>query len=161
VYRHWPRIDDLLADAIETRLGVTPPPTTGDPLEDLRAMLVAIVSGVFDDEGAVFFSTLLVQGSESPQLAAVRREIIGRRIGTLRALIERGIAEGAIDPDLDPEHGVSFLTGPIMHRRVVLGRSVTPDFVGDLVARITAPPPTRSTSSRGRRAPGAGATRTR
>lgn len=139
VYRHWPRLDDLLADAIESRLGVTPPPATGDALADLRAMLAAIVAGVFDDDGAVFFSTLLVQGSDSPQLAAVRREIIGRRIGTLRALVEAGIAEGTIDSDLDPERAVSYLTGPLMHRRVVLGRSVSSAFVDDLVARITAP----------------------
>ncbi len=138
VYRHWPSLDDLLADAIETRLGVNPPALTGDALVDLRALLGSIVDGVFNDDSAVFFSTLLVQGSDSAQLRAVRREVIGRRIGALSALVEQGISQGSVDPDLDAELAVSYLTGPIMHRRVVMGRAVDPEFVDDLLARITA-----------------------
>lgn len=141
VYRHWPRIDDLLADAIETRLGVTPPGTTGDALADLRSMLLAIVGGVFSDDRAVFFTTLLIQGGDTPQLDALRRELIGRRIGAIRALVERGVTDGSIDPTLDPDRAVSYLTGPIMHRRIVLGQEVTPAFIDDLLLRVTAPPP--------------------
>jgi AcrR family transcriptional regulator len=140
VYRHWPRIDDLLADAIETRLGVTPPGTTGDALADLRSMLLAIVGGVFSDDRAVFFTTLLIQGGDTPQLDALRRELIGRRIGAIRALVERGVTDGSIDPTLDPDRAVSYLTGPIMHRRIVLGQEVTPDFLDDLLRRVAAPP---------------------
>lgn len=141
VYRHWPRIDDLLADAIESRLGVTSPVTTGDALTDLRAMLLAIVAGVFSDDRAVFFATLLIHGGDTPQLDALRREIIERRIGAIRALVARGAADGSIDPRLDPDHAVSYLTGPIIHRRLVLGEPVTPAFIDDLLLRVTAPPP--------------------
>jgi AcrR family transcriptional regulator len=93
VYRHWPRIDDLLADAIETRLGVTPPASTGDAFTDLRSMLLAIVAGVFSDDRAVFFTTLLIQGGDTPQMDALRREIIERRIGAIRAVVERGAVD--------------------------------------------------------------------
>lgn len=138
VYRHWPRIDDLLADAIETRLGVTPPGTTGDALTDLRSMLLAIVAGVFSEESAVFFTTLLIHGGDTPQMDALRREIIERRIGAIRSLVERGAVDGSIDPTLDPDRAVSYLAGPIMHRRIVLGQPVTPDFIDDLLRRVAA-----------------------
>ena len=124
VYRHWPRIDDLLADAIETRLGVTP-----------------IVAGVFSDDSAVFFTTLLVQGGDTPQMDALRREIIERRMGAIRDLVERGAIDGSIDPTLDPDRAISYLAGPIMHRRIVLGQPVTPDFIDDLLLRVAATPP--------------------
>ncbi len=141
VYRHWPRIDDLLADAIETRLGVSSPTPTGDALADLRAMLLAIVAGVFSDDRAVFFATLLIQGGDTPQLDALRQEIIGRRIGAIRTLVERGAGDGSIDPTLDPDRAVSYLTGPIIHRRLVLGHPVTPAFIDDLLRRVAAPRP--------------------
>ncbi|HMV75140.1 MAG TPA: TetR/AcrR family transcriptional regulator, partial [Microthrixaceae bacterium] len=141
VYRHWPRIDDLLADAIETRLGVTPPGTTGNALTDLRSMLLAIVAGVFSDDSAVFFTTLLVQGGDTPQMDALRREIIERRMGAIRDLVERGAIDGSIDPTLDPDRAISYLAGPIMHRRIVLGQPVTPDFIDDLLLRVAATPP--------------------
>jgi AcrR family transcriptional regulator len=140
VYRHWPRIDDLLADAIETRLGVTPPATTGDALTDLRSMLLAIVNGVFADDSAVFFTTLLIHGGDTPQMDALRREIIERRIGAIRSLVERGAVDGSIDPTLDPDLAVSYLAGPIMHRRIVLDQPVTPDFIDDLLLRVAATP---------------------
>ncbi len=140
VYRHWPRIDDLLADAIETRLGVSPPRTTGDAFTDLRSMLLAIVAGVFSDDSAVFFATLLIQGGDTPQLDALRREIIERRMGEIRALVERGAVDGSIDPTLDPDRAVSYLAGPIMHRRIVLGQPVTPAFIDDLLRRVAATP---------------------
>ncbi len=140
VYRHWPRIDDLLADAIETRLGVTTPGTTGDALTDLRAMLLAIVNGVFADDSAVFFTTLLIHGGDTPQMDALRREIIERRIGAIRSLVERGAIDGSIDPTLDPDLAVSYLAGPIMHRRIVLDQPVTPDFIDDLLLRVAATP---------------------
>lgn len=141
VYRHWPRIDDLLADAIETRLGVTPPGTTGNALTDLRSMLLAIVAGVFSDDSAVFFTTLLVQGGDTPQMDALRREIIERRMGAIRDLVERGAIDGSIDPTLDPDRAISYLAGPIMHRRIVLGQPVTPDVIDDLLLRVAATPP--------------------
>lgn len=140
VYRHWPRIDDLLADAIETRLGITQPGTTGDALTDLRSMLMAIVAGVFSDDSAVFFTTLLIQGGNTPQLDALRREIIERRMGAIRALVERGALDGSIDPTLDPGRAISYLAGPIIHRRIVLGQPVTPDFIDELLLRVTAAP---------------------
>lgn len=140
VYRHWPRIDDLLADAIETRLGVTPPGSTGDALSNLRSMLLAIVAGVFSDDSAVFFTTLLIQGGDTPQMDALRREIIERRIGAIRSLVEIGAVDGSIDPTLDPDLAVSYLAGPIMHRRIVLGQPVTPDFIDELLLRIAATP---------------------
>lgn len=141
VYRHWPRIDDLLADAIETRLGVTLSGTTGNALTDLRSMLLAIVAGVFSDDSAVFFTTLLVQGGDTPQMDALRREIIERRMGAIRDLVERGAIDGSIDPTLDPDRAISYLAGPIMHRRIVLGQPVTPDFIDDLLLRVAATPP--------------------
>lgn len=141
VYRHWPRIDDLLADAIETRLGVTPPGTTGNALTDLRSILLAIVAGVFSDDSAVFFTTLLVQGGDTPQMDALRREIIERRMGAIRDLVERGAIDGSIDPTLDPDRAISYLAGPIMHRRIVLDQAVTPDFIDDLLLRVAATPP--------------------
>jgi len=143
VYRHWPRIDDLLADAIETRLGIAAPEVTDNALTDLRSMLLAIVAGVFSDDCAVLFTTLLVRGNDNPQMDALRTEIIERRMGAIRVLVERGAADGTIDPTLDPATAVSYLVGPIMHRRVVLDLPVTPEFIDDLLHRVAAKPARR------------------
>lgn len=137
VYRHWPSIDDLLADAIEHHMGVTALDLTGDPLRDLRTMILTISRAVLDDTGGVMFTTLLAQGSGTSHLAALRVEIMVRRIGALRQVIDRGIEEGAIDPTLDADDAVSYLFGPLLHRRVVLGKAIDESFVDDLLRRVT------------------------
>ena len=45
VYRHWPMLDSLLVDAVEERLGVIHLVLSGDPLTDLRTMLVTLSAG--------------------------------------------------------------------------------------------------------------------
>jgi len=140
VYRHWPSIDDLLADAIEHRLQVAPVDLPGDPVGDLRAMLLAVVDGVLADTDGALFVSLLSRGEVSPQVSALRAEIMGRRIGALRDVVARGIADGSIDPGLDPDDAVPYLVGPLVHRRVVLGRPVSAAFVNDLITRITRVP---------------------
>lgn len=140
VYRHWPTLDSLLVDAVEERLGVIHLVLSGDPLTDLRTMLVTLSAAVLDDTGGALFAALLSTSDVTPQLLALRAEIMERRIGAIEALVRRGIAEGQIDPTLDPAHAVSYLFGPLLHRRIVLGRGIDPAFVDDLLARITAHP---------------------
>ena len=139
VYRHWPHLDDLLVAAVEERLGVVHLELSGDPLVDLRTMLTTLAGAVLADTGGALFAALLAQGNVTPQLAALRAEIMERRIGAIEALVRRGIVEGSIDDALDPADAVSYLFGPLVHRRVVLGRAIDDAFIDDLLARITAP----------------------
>ena len=139
VYRHWPHLDDLLVDAVEERLGLVHLQLSGEPLADLRTMLTTLAGAVLADTGGALFAALLAQGPVTPQLAALRAEIMERRIGAIQALVMRGIVEGAIDPSLDPADAVSYLFGPLVHRRVVLGLDIDEAFVDDLLARITTP----------------------
>lgn len=137
VYRHWPRLDDLLADAIEDHLGVARLELTGDALTDLRAMLELLSSSVLADTGGLLFAALLSQANVTPQLDALRAEIMVRRIGAIRAVVALGITQGTIDPTLDPDDAVSYLFGPLVHRRVILDRPIDADFIDDLLRRIT------------------------
>jgi len=139
VYRHWPRLDDLLADAVESHMGITGLAFTGDALADLRMILRTISAAVLTDTGGALFMALLSQGSETSQLAGLRQEVMVRRLGAIRNLIAQGIDQGTVDPTLDPDDAVSLLFGPLVHRRVILGKPIDDAFIDEVVRRATTP----------------------
>jgi len=120
IYRRWPTKDDLVIAAIQEVLISVEVPDLGD----LRTSLVAMV------RGAITFMKTSTAGSIFPRMAG---EVAGRtplglryveavirpRRAMVRSILERGVAEGVLRPDLEVALLADVLVGPIILRKIL------------------------------------------
>jgi len=104
IYRRWPNKDMLVMDAV----GCMHAPLAEPPGESVREDLLFLMNrkrdGWFKGRFGRLMGRLAADGIERPDLC---RECKARFVAPRRALMhrimERGIAEGSIRPDADPE----------------------------------------------------------
>jgi AcrR family transcriptional regulator len=120
IYRRWPSKDDLVIAAIQEVLTSVEVPDLGD----LRTTLVAMV------RGAITFMKTSTAGLIFPRMAS---EVAGRtplgvryveavirpRRAMVRSVLERGVADGMLRPDLDVALLADVLVGPIILRKIL------------------------------------------
>lgn len=143
VYRRWPSKDDLLMDAV----GCIKGPPANPPGESVRAdllwMLVRMRDGWFKGRFGRLMGRLAADGIERPDLYREGRDrYVAPRHAAMRGIIQRGIAEGSIRSDVDPEWVIAMVASPIIaaaltHQDALPRRQL--EFVVDTVLRGVAP----------------------
>ena len=128
VYRHWPTVEDLLADVL---LDCQAPLDAGAPTGDLRRDLISAVS-VFVDPlqtsklGEVLVAALDRSATDSRILAMhTAMTAISRR--PVWDVAEAAIDDGRLDPTLTEEVVAAHTIGPILYARLFDRRELTSD----------------------------------
>ena len=120
IYRRWssPReiaLDSFLASASRQ----IPTLPSGDPVEAFSEHVVAMAR-FMRGRGGRIIAELIGEGQKDPEMLALFRErFLADRRRQARALIERGIAEGAFDPSIDIELAIDLYAGAIYHRALL------------------------------------------
>ncbi|MEU9869188.1 TetR/AcrR family transcriptional regulator [Actinomadura sp. NPDC048021] len=126
VYRRWPTKDDLAVHALVEQVPPLAVPDTGDVLRDLKELSAGFALRL---AGSPLGRTVLAVHAEAgrrPDLAeALRHHYLNPRNATIRALIERGLAEGRLNPALAPDTVRDLVFGPLIYHWLVTGHLST------------------------------------
>lgn len=115
VYRRWPTKDDLLMDAVACIKGAHPEPRGESVRDDLIETLTRMRDAWFKGRFGRLMARLAADGLERPELYREGRErFVAPRRASTRRVIERGIAEGGIRGDVDPDWVITLLVAPII-----------------------------------------------
>jgi AcrR family transcriptional regulator len=143
LYRRWPNKDELVMDALCGMKGMQHDlpgeSVRGDLLYMLHRMRTVWISGKFGS----LMRRLAADGIERPDLyREFRNRFVAPRQAIMRAIIDRGIAEGSIRADVDRQWMIAMLVSPIItavmtHQDRVTGQQI--DFTVDTVLRGVAP----------------------
>jgi AcrR family transcriptional regulator len=116
IYRQWESRDDLVADVIgEVARGVPAPPPDMPFEPALRMLLRASCDQARDERLRRAFPALLLAKSQGqPQLARVRSGAQDDQQAQLEDLLERGVAEGQLAPDVTLEDALLQLLAPLI-----------------------------------------------
>ncbi|GAA3735926.1 TetR/AcrR family transcriptional regulator [Salinactinospora qingdaonensis] len=123
IYRRWPGKEELFADAVAT---LRPPlPELGQaPLRDDLIAIFTQVCAEMDSplDRAV---TVLMMDQTHPEIVhRIKQQVLAPRSRAVANLLRRGVDNGEITPDVDPEAVVNLLTGGAFFcRRPAGGRS--------------------------------------
>jgi AcrR family transcriptional regulator len=125
IYRRWPSKDalilDLVAGAAEDAAGDPgdPPSATADARAELLAWVRAGLEAERSPQGAAL-QHLVRRATEDPILAAsLRRRVLERHRDRFMAIVERGVGNGQIRPDLDAATLLDLVSGPLLYRRLI------------------------------------------
>jgi len=136
VYRHWPRADQLLLDA----MGGADLPLFKDPEPPLRPWLCGQLRRMADElaiPAVAAVSLTLAQSALSDPEAAHRQEESVRTIADrLHAAIRAAVAAGELVTDIERADLTALLVGPIVYRATAQRRPVSDDLIARLVDSV-------------------------
>jgi AcrR family transcriptional regulator len=151
LYRRYSGKDELVVDAVATL--VEPP--VKDAAAPVRDQLVAVLEGVRRKRGSLsarIFPRLVSETSGNPALLErYREQVVEARHALLRSALARAVDEGLVRPDVDLDHAVDLLVGPIVYRNLVrpeppAGPDLAPRVVDDVLRALAPVPPAQETS---------------
>lgn len=119
IYRRYANRVEMLAAAIDERMGVRPVENTGDTRQDLRAMVSMLAGTTLRGPGMRLLGAVLSEERRHPELlAAFRRRGVWPRRRLLRAVLERAARRGEVRGDVDLDAVVDLVWGAVFARYV-------------------------------------------
>lgn len=136
IYRHWPEPHELLIDTLKSMSQELPAPDTGSLAEDLE-QIAASLRPLFDDPRTQRLILDITRAATTNRdLGRVHQDLIEERHQPMRLMLQRAIARGEIDPDLDLTIALHLVEGPLMSATVLQNKPMTDNEIKTLVARI-------------------------
>ena len=134
VYRRFANKEELVVEAVAS-LSEQPERRDGMGVRDELVALLETIRRKNDSSiSGKIFPRLLSAGIENPRLMQrYREQVLDPRRQRFLDVVQRGIDEGLIRPDVDPGHAVDLVVGPMVYRNLIRH---DPPPGPDLAARI-------------------------
>ena len=120
VYRRWAGKDELVVEAVAS-LTEQPDPVVGAGVRDELVALLEVIRRKSDSSVAgKIFPRLIGASAENPELMKrYREQVLDPRRRRFLDVLQRGIDEGLVRPDVDLDHAVDLLVGPMAYRNLI------------------------------------------
>ena len=120
VYRRWSGKEELVVEAVAS-LTEQPEPVVGAGVRDELVALLEVIRRKSDSSLAgKIFPRLLGASAENPDLMKhYREQVLDPRRRRFLDVLQRGVDEGLVRPDVDLEHAVDLLVGPMVYRNLI------------------------------------------
>lgn len=136
VYRHWPEPRDLVIETLTSMVGEIPTPDTGALSSDLEAV-AAIMLSIFDDPKLRrLVLDITTAAAEDPELERIRQRQIKDRQQPVQLILQRAIARGEMDPELDLNIAIHLVEGPMLSAVLLENRQMSDEAIETMVDRI-------------------------
>lgn len=140
LYRRWKGKPELVVAAIMAHKGDSTVPDTGSLRGDLMAAYCGGPGGLNDPLAQSILSAVVTAMGRDPEFAEVyRRDFIGPKVASSLAIYDRARERGEVHPDVDLAVLAPALAGIVLHRVFLLGDTVTPELVGQVLDQVILP----------------------
>ena len=139
VYRRWPTIPELVADAVRAQSEADIPiPDTGDVAADLRQLARQVVATLGSEGGARRSRSIVAAAAASEALTAAGHAFWAERMAAAAPIVERAVARGELPRGTDPTLVVETVVAPIWLRVLLTGEPIDEKFADDIAALVVA-----------------------
>ena len=116
IYKHWPDKEALCLETAKRLAGVVPSFETGNPRQDLIALLQHLARRKKAPAWSRIWPSLMTYSINNPEFGRkLRRYIVEPQRVQLKQILEYAANRGELMPDLDTDFSLSLLAGPIFH----------------------------------------------
>jgi AcrR family transcriptional regulator len=144
VYRRFPDRIRLVESVLHQACQIpVVEPDTGSVGGDLLAIATGLRRVLTTTEFGRALPAVVAAAAGNAEVAEAHRAFVATRRRVSFDAVRRGVERGEVDPDLDPEVLIDMVVGPVFHRLFMSRRSVTDDWLAELVersVRACAPP---------------------
>ncbi len=141
IYRHWPEPHELLVDTLTSMSREFPTPDTGSLRSDLIACAELLRPVLDDPRTRRLFLDITRAAAEDPEVEEVRQQLIEARHDPMRLILQRAMARGEVDPEIDIRLAIHLVEGPWLSTSVLQNLPMTDDDITtmvDLIAKALA-----------------------
>jgi len=136
IYRHWPEPRELVVETLTSMGRDFPIPDTGSLRNDLEAVAL-LLRPVFDDPRARRLLLDVTRAAAADtEIERIRNQAIMDRRQPVQIILQRAIARGEIDPDIDTALACHLVEGPLMSATVLQNLPLTDETITAMVERI-------------------------
>ena len=136
IYRHWPEPRELLIDTLTAMGSEFEVPDTGSLRQDL-AQTVALVRPILNDPRTRRLILDVTRAAASdPELERIRQTANRERRQPIHIILQRAIARGEVDPEIDISLATHLVEGPLLSATVLQNRPILDDDVQEMIDRI-------------------------
>ncbi len=132
IYRRWPSKLPLVVEAFGNLPGFEDV-DTGSVAEDLKQMLRSYIQVFNSTPLATVMPSLAGERAHNPELSQLYDPVSRQRRRPLVTALERGVARGELEADLDLELAADLVVGPIAVALFSKGAKLQPKMVGPIV----------------------------
>jgi AcrR family transcriptional regulator len=128
IYLRWANRHELMLAALADLRGAVVTEHTGSTREDLLRCLLEDRETLVTGHDARFLRSALFECETDAEIAQqLETVVLGPRRERLVAILRRGVREGRVRSDVEPEGLADLLSGPLMRAMVVGGRAAVED----------------------------------
>ncbi len=120
LYRRYSGKEQLVIDAVATLAEPAEIVRGASVRDELVARLEAIRRKSTSSLAGKIFPRLISASAENPDLMrGYRRQVLDPRRAAFVAVLQRGVDEGVVRPDVDLDYAVDLLVGPMVYRNLI------------------------------------------
>jgi AcrR family transcriptional regulator len=139
IYRYWPNARALeMAAMLEQASPSTAIRPGGDAITDLHAQLTKVVATFASPRGRQTAQMLATATPDSELSKLFRNQFILKSREEGRTILERGIKQGSVRPDIAIEAALDMIYAPVFYRLLIGHAPLDGGFVDDLVRAVMA-----------------------
>lgn len=136
IYRHWDTRDDVVMAVIESCAPQIDPPDADLGFEAaLRLLIEQLCAMLNDPDWARVLPALFALRNQEHGIAALEQRLEERQEDAVVSVLERGIAEGRLDPHLDVDQASALLVGPLLFANL-MGKPAVDEAFADHVVDV-------------------------
>lgn len=119
LYRHFGSTDGLVFAAVSDSVTAQPPPDTGTLRGDLEAIQRRYLDVAASQQSRELFAWMVAKSIESAENRELFRRVRVQPRGPTTVALQRAIARGEVDADLDVDMAMHIIQGPLISQRIV------------------------------------------
>jgi AcrR family transcriptional regulator len=119
LYRHFGSTDGLVFAAVADNVIAQAPPDTGTLRGDLEAIHRRYLKMASSQQSRELFAWMVAKSIESAENRELFRRVRVQPRGPTTVALQRAIARGEIDADIDVDTAMHIIQGPLISQRIV------------------------------------------
>lgn len=136
IYRHWPEPRELLIEALVAMATEFPVPDTGSLRDDLESCIDFLRPILDDPRTRRLMLDVTRAAAADPELGRLKQRFVHDRQRPVQVILQRAIARGDVDPNIDPTLAKHLVEGPLMSATVFEETPMTDQTIAAMIDRI-------------------------